>query len=49
METNFDFIEFYTEAKILGIIYYQIFIKAYISIRKVEKYYISINQVYNII
>ncbi len=34
--TNFDFIEFRAEAKILNIIYHQILVKAYWSIRKLK-------------
>lgn len=49
MDINFDSIEFYAKAKILGIIYYQILIKSHWLIEKIEKYYIPIYQVYNII
>ena len=41
--------EFYAEAKILDIIYYQILVEVYWSIEKIEKYYVTICQVYNII
>lgn len=46
MSTNFDFIKFCAEAKILDIICYQIFVAVN---KKIEKYYISIYQVYDII
>lgn len=48
-DTNFDYMKFCAEVKIFGIICQQIPIKAHWSIEKVEKYYASICQVYNII
>lgn len=41
--TNFNFMEFCAKAKILNIIYYQIFVEAHWSIEKVEKYYTFIH------
>lgn len=49
MGTNFHFIKFCTEAKMLNVIYYQVFLKVYCSIEKIEKYYIPIHHTYNII
>ena len=47
--TNFDFMEFRTEAEILGITCHQIFVETYWSIGKVEKYHTPIRRVYDII
>lgn len=49
MGINFDSIKFYVETKMLGIIWHQIFVEANWLIEKVEKYYISIYCIYNII
>ena len=47
--TNFDFMEFCTEAKILGIICHQIHVETHWSIGKIEKYHTLIRQAYDII
>ena len=47
-DTNFDFMKFRAEAKILSIICHQILVEAHWSIGKVEKYHASIHQVYDI-
>lgn len=49
VSTNSDFTEFYTKAKMLSFMCYQIFIEIHLLIRKVEKYYILMHCVYNII
>lgn len=48
-DTNSDSIEIHAEAKILGITYHQIPMKAHLSIEKVKKYYAPICWAYNII
>ena len=47
--TNFDFMEFRAEAKILGITCHQIPVEAHWSIGKVEKYHALIRRAYDII
>lgn len=49
MDINFDCMKFCAKAKILSIIYYQIFMKAHRLIGKVENYYAFIRQIYDII
>lgn len=45
---NFDSVKFYVEAKILDIMYYQIFVETYWWILKVEKYHRSVCSAYDI-
>ncbi len=47
--TNFDFMEFRAEAKMLGIICHQISVEAHWSIGKVEKYHTPVRRIYDII
>ena len=47
--TNLDFKKFRIGAKILGIICHQNLVKAYWSIKKIEKYHTSIRYANNII
>lgn len=49
VDISFNFLEIHTKAKILGIIYHKILVKAYWLIQKIEKYYTSICQACDII